>query len=139
MRKILMFVGASLAISSVAYALRIPMWRLIHEQDGTKTYYDVGTLINNKSGWSFGTKMEKEEGWIISTTHCKESENGVWTRYTNRKACDEEGCIKAKDTDWNEIETDKIGYAVCITVLPYCDEKKDNKNKDGFCRKREDE
>lgn len=139
MKKIILFAACALSVSSAAYALRISMWRLIHEQNKTKTYYDVGTLVSNKSGWSFNTKMEKKEGWVTSTTNCKESEKGVWTRYTNRKACDEEGCIKTKDTDWVELETDKIGYAVCMAVLPYCDEKKDKKNKDGFCRNKEDE
>lgn len=139
MKKIILLTACALSVSSAAYALRIPMWRLIHEQDGTRHYYDVGTLLNDKNGWSFGTKLEKGDAYLTCTKHCKESENGVWTRSTNVKNCLEESCTRQKDTDWIELDREKIGYFTCLAVLPYCDEKKDSKNKDGFCRNREDE
>ena len=139
MKKIILLTTSIIFISSAAYGLRVPMWRLIHEQNGVKHYYDVGTLLNNKNSWSFGYKLTTENVYITSTTHCKESENGVWTRSTNVRHCSEEVCVKQKDSDWTEMDRTKIGYAVCIFVLPYCDEKKDSKNKDGFCRNREDE
>jgi len=134
MKKILVTTMGLLFVASTALALRVPMWRKVWEQDGTRYYVDHGSLKQYDEEWSFGYLQESSKGKVTATHLCKKSENGVWVRHKNITNCDEEECYKQKDTDWKEVSYETIAYHICKVVLPYCDEP--SKGKKGMCQKR---
>ena len=105
---------------------RIPMWRIIHEQNGDKHYLDVGSFRFEKKTWVFGYKIEtpKENKKLTATRYCKKSDNGYWSRITNVKYCQDGECVSGQETDWDEFTEEQVGHYVCEAVLPFCDDKK---------------
>lgn len=129
MKKILVTTMGLLFVASTALALKVPMWRKIHEQGGDEHFLDVGSFSFDKKNkeWSFGYKVETPEKNIVFTSlrSCKRSENGFWSRVYRITYCDEKvGCIKQKDTDWIEYTPKQVGHFICEEVLPSCNMNK---------------
>ena len=134
MRKVMLFAAGILIVASTAFAERVPMWRKVWEQEGSRHYINHGSLKQFNGEWSFGYLHESDTDSLTSLQLCKKSENGVWMRMKNISYCDGNGCDKLKDTDWKEVSYNSIAYHVCKVALPYCDEP--SKGKKGMCQKR---
>jgi hypothetical protein len=125
-KKIILLVSALVFISSTALALRVPMWRKMFEQNKTTYYKDEGSLRFSQKQWEFGHKKTNPnvEGHndytLCGIAQCKRSEEGMWFRMIRTTECYDGHCHKVKDEDWQEYESDTIGFYVCEIALPKC-------------------